>query len=58
MNAILLLALAFLLSPGVYSQTGSGRIQGTVKDATGAVVPGAKLTLTPKSLVLLRAARP
>jgi hypothetical protein len=28
------------------AQTGAGRIQGTVKDATGAVVPGAKVTAT------------
>jgi hypothetical protein len=29
-----------------WAQTGTGSIQGTVRDATGAVLPGAKLTLT------------
>ncbi|MBI3646248.1 MAG: TonB-dependent receptor [Acidobacteriales bacterium] len=36
-------SLLFLLAGVVYAQTGSGSIQGTVKDATGAVVPQAKV---------------
>jgi len=38
--------IALLVSAAVgWTQTGTGNIQGAVKDATGAVVPGAKLTL-------------
>src|ERR1035441_7445158 len=40
--ALLLLACA----SGWAQNSGSGTIQGTVKDATGAVVPGAKVTIT------------
>ncbi len=38
---------ALLLFPGclAYAQTGTGTIQGTVKDAAGAVVPGAKVKI-------------
>ncbi len=40
-------ALLFLLLAGwAFAQTGAGRIQGTVNDASGAVVPGAKVTAT------------
>ena len=41
----LLLSLLVLATLG-WAQTGTGKIQGTVKDATGAVLPGAHLTIT------------
>ncbi|MEK7407341.1 MAG: carboxypeptidase regulatory-like domain-containing protein [Acidobacteriota bacterium] len=40
-----LLLPCFLLPPLAWGQTGMGKIQGTVKDASGAVVPGAKITV-------------
>ena len=42
-----LLLVAVLASPSVLAQSsaGGGSIQGTVKDSTGAVIPGAKLTI-------------
>jgi hypothetical protein len=43
----MLIALTLLFSVGVWAQGGgSGDLTGTVYDPTGAVVPGAKLTLT------------
>src|SRR5687768_12405362 len=41
---LLLCGLAFLHSSPASAQTGTGRISGTVKDATGAVVPGVTIT--------------
>ena len=43
-----LLMVALLAAQLAFSQTGTGKIQGTVKDASGAVVPGAKVTATHK----------
>ena len=41
------LCLFFLaLSHGLFAQSGTGKIQGTVRDASGAVVPGASVTAT------------
>src|SRR5437870_5492861 len=39
------LALLLVAVPIGSAQTGAGNIQGTVKDATGAVIPAAKVTL-------------
>jgi len=41
-----LISLAFLAAALAWAQTGTGSIQGTVKDASGAVVPGAAVTAT------------
>jgi hypothetical protein len=40
------LAWLFVMSAAGWGQTGTGNIEGTVKDATGAVLPGAKVTIT------------
>src|SRR5262245_55455504 len=45
-----LLALAVLMvvsiSPNLHAQTSAGQVSGTVTDSSGAVVPGASVTLT------------
>jgi hypothetical protein len=45
LTLVLLLALAISVPPAA-AQTGSGRISGLVKDATGAVVPGVNIVVT------------
>ena len=45
----LLLSLVFCLSATVYGQETTGNIEGTVKDATGGVVPNLTLTITSAS---------
>ncbi len=46
MNArVFVLVLPCLLAGAICAQTGTGNIQGTVRDATGAVVPQAKVTI-------------
>jgi Carboxypeptidase regulatory-like domain len=40
-----LLVLALFMSPTALAQTGSGRIAGSVKDATGAVISGSSVSL-------------
>ena len=40
------MSVALLAASVVWGQTGTGSIQGTVKDASGAVLPGAKVTIT------------
>lgn len=44
--AAILLALSSLPAARLFAQVDTGAILGTVKDASGAVVPGAKITLT------------
>ena len=48
MERVLLQTLVSLLVSAAlgWAQTGTGNIQGIVKDATGAVLPGATVTLT------------
>jgi hypothetical protein len=46
MWVLVLFALAFLSPSALISQTSYGSINGTIRDATGAVVPGAQVTLT------------
>ena len=48
MGRVLLQTLVSLLVSAAlgWAQTGTGNIQGTVKDATGAILPGATVTLT------------
>jgi hypothetical protein len=48
MKRTLLLGLALLLAlaPGIYAQISTGNIYGTVKDESGAVLPGATVTLS------------
>ncbi|HEX4037327.1 MAG TPA: TonB-dependent receptor [Acidobacteriaceae bacterium] len=41
----LLFVAGFLCEPAVFGQTGSGTVTGTVTDPTGAVVPGATVTI-------------
>ena len=43
---IALLVLCFGLSASLWAQKDTGSIVGTVRDATGAVIPGAKVTVS------------
>lgn len=52
--ALVVLLLAF--AGGVQAQTASGQITGSVKDASGALVPGAKVTLANQQTGLSRTA--
>jgi len=47
----LALALVVLLAPCILAQETTGGLQGTVKDPSGAVVPGASVTVTTPTLV-------
>ncbi|MBL8174240.1 MAG: TonB-dependent receptor [Bryobacterales bacterium] len=46
MNILRLLVFVLAVFPAAYGQTGVGKIQGTVRDASSAVVPGANVTAT------------
>jgi len=46
MKRILVCIALLVLAESVMAQTGAGRIQGTVTDTSGAVVPGARVTAT------------
>jgi hypothetical protein len=47
---LLLLSLALsLLSPALYGQAGAGTLHGVISDESGAVVPGAKITVSSPS---------
>lgn len=43
--SVLASLLALSLTPGLLAQIDTGRVEGTVKDQTGAVVPGTKISL-------------
>ncbi len=45
-NALAITFLAISITPNLFSQATSGTIIGTVQDSTGAVVPGASITVT------------
>ncbi len=45
-SSLLCVLLVFALTPALQAQIDTGRVEGTVKDPTGAVVPGSKITLT------------
>src|SRR6266700_7686308 len=38
-------AVLLFLCSAAFAQTGGGTVQGTIKDATGAVIPGAQVTI-------------
>src|SRR5688572_8626066 len=44
--SVLGLALMLALAPGAFAQIGAGNIYGTVKDESGALLPGANVTLS------------
>ncbi|MFB3825320.1 MAG: carboxypeptidase regulatory-like domain-containing protein [Bryobacteraceae bacterium] len=46
MSVRFVLAFTMVWISALHAQTGMGNIQGTVKDTTGAVVPGARVTVT------------
>jgi hypothetical protein len=46
MRPTFVLALVFICAFGVFAQTNKGGISGTVFDQTGAVIPGAAVTIT------------
>lgn len=48
---LVILALAVVAAPRVFAQETTGGIQGTVKDTTGAVVPGAQVAIAGAKLV-------
>ncbi len=43
---LLLITFALVMAKGLFAQVDTGQVLGTVKDKSGAVVPGAKVTLT------------
>src|ERR1700730_15040382 len=49
--AFTLLCLLILLSPPLFAQETTGGIQGTVKDSTDAVIPGATVEITSAALL-------
>jgi len=51
---LLVVCLATFGSSAAFAQTGTTSIRGTVMDASGAVVPGAKVTLTSRELSVER----
>ena len=55
---LLAVVFAAALSPGsVHAQSVTGRISGTVRDSSSAVVPGASVTVTNEATQIARAAR-
>jgi len=43
---ILLLGILFLAAPGLQAQLTTGTISGSVRDSSGAIIPGAEVTVT------------
>jgi hypothetical protein len=56
-NTGFLLALYFLLASGLCAQDATGKIAGNVTDATGAVIAGAKVTVTNVATRILKETR-
>ncbi len=50
-NALNILCITILFSLVAFAQENTGSVQGSVKDPSGAIVPGAKVTLTGSGLV-------
>ncbi len=57
LGLILATLLAFALLPGAFAQTSTGSVQGVVKDPTGAVVTGAKVTIVSSGTGFTRLAK-
>ncbi len=54
LRVVLSVLIAFVFAASVYAQGGNVAISGTVTDPSGAVIPGAKVTVTAKATSLVR----
>ncbi len=53
-RAVVLLSALLVTTSGLYAQSATGQINGTLKDATGAVVPASKVTVSNEQTGLTR----
>jgi outer membrane receptor protein involved in Fe transport len=53
-RALVLIVVTLMMAPSIWSQDATGRIIGTISDTTGAVVPGAQITITSTATQLSR----